>query len=86
MTSVFQSTLTPACLKVLLVEDCAEDAEIIQKLLSENSHREQSIDLTNVVRFSEAIEILSNEVFDVILLDISMPDRPQFNTLFRLQG
>lgn len=84
MTSVFQSTLKPACLKVLLVEDCAEDTEIIHKLLSQSS-LEKSINLTNVVCFSEAIEILKHEIFDVILLDISMADSQQFKTFFRLQ-
>ncbi|MEG4069972.1 PAS domain S-box protein [Microcoleus sp. Pol11C2] len=84
MTSVFESTLTPACLKILLVEDCAEDAELIQELLSE-PQLGQSIDLTNVVRLREAIEILSDKIFDVILLDLSLPDSLKFNTFFRLQ-
>ncbi|MEG4025035.1 PAS domain S-box protein [Microcoleus sp. S13C4] len=84
MTSVFESTLTPACLKILLVEDCAEDAELIQELLSE-PQRGKSIDLTNVVRLREAIEILSDKIFDVILLDLSLPDSLKFNTFFRLQ-
>ncbi len=84
MTSVFESTLTPACLKILLVEDCAEDAELIQELLSD-PQLGQSIDVTNVVRLWEAIEILSDKIFDVILLDISLPDSPKFNTFFRLQ-
>ncbi|MBD2011443.1 PAS domain S-box protein [Microcoleus vaginatus ZQ-A3] len=84
MTSVFESTLTPAGWKILLVEDCAEDAELIQELLSE-PQLGQSIDLTNVVRLREAIEILSDKIFDVILLDLSLPDSPKFNTFFRLQ-
>ncbi|MEG4969455.1 PAS domain S-box protein [Microcoleus sp. B6-A1] len=83
MTSVFESTLTPG-LKILLVEDCAEDAELIQELLSE-PQLGQSIDLTNVVRLREAIEILSDKIFDVILLDLSLPDSLKFNTFFRLQ-
>ncbi|MEG4233154.1 PAS domain S-box protein [Microcoleus sp. Pol11C3] len=84
MTSVFESTLTPACLKVLLVEDCAEDAELIQQLLSERPQA-QSIDLAYVVSLREAIEILSCDIFDVILLGLSLPDSPKFNTFFRLQ-
>ncbi|MEG5063213.1 PAS domain S-box protein [Microcoleus sp. B3-A4] len=83
MTSVFESTLTPG-LKILLVEDCAEDAELIQELLSEGQLG-LSIDVTNVVRLREAIEILSDKIFDVILLDLSLPDSLKFNTFFRLQ-
>ncbi|MEG4419104.1 PAS domain S-box protein [Microcoleus sp. LAD1_D5] len=84
MASVFESTLTPACLKVLLVEDCAEDAELIQELLSE-PRLGQSIELTNVVCMREAREILCGETFDVILLDLSLPDSLKFNTFFRMQ-
>ncbi|MEG4801567.1 PAS domain S-box protein [Microcoleus sp. ARI1-B5] len=84
MKSVFESTLTPACLKVLLVEDCAEDVELIQELLSE-CRLGQLIETTNVVRLREAREILSREIFDVILLDLSLPDSQKFNPLFRLQ-
>ena len=84
MTSVFEPTLTPACLKVLLVEHCAEDAEHFQELLSPR-RLGQSIDLTNVVSLREARDILSCEIFDVILLDLSLPDSPKLNTLFRLQ-
>ncbi|MEG4271745.1 MULTISPECIES: PAS domain S-box protein [unclassified Microcoleus] len=83
MTSVFESTLTLG-LKILLVEDCAEDAEFIQELLSE-PQLGHLIDVTNVFRFREAIEILREQIFDVILLDISLPDSPKFNTFFRLQ-
>ncbi len=84
MTFVFESTLTPGCLKVLLIEDCAEDAELIQELLSEHQLG-QSIETTNVVCLGEAREILSCEVFDVILLDLSLPDSRKFNTFLRLQ-
>ena len=79
-----ESTLTPACLKVLLVEDCAEDAELIQELLLE-SRLEKSIEMTNSVRLQEAIEILKFQVFDLILLDLTLPDSDKLNTLFRLQ-
>lgn len=79
-----ESTLTPACLKVLLVEDCAEDAELIQELLLE-SRLKKSIEMTNSVRLQEAIEILKFQVFDLILLDLTLPDSDKLNTLFRLQ-
>ncbi|MEG4286940.1 PAS domain S-box protein [Microcoleus sp. A006_D1] len=84
MTFVFESNLTPGCLKVLLIEDCAEDAELIQELLSEHQLG-QSIETTNVVCLREAREILSCEVFDVILLDLSLPDSRKFNAFLRLQ-
>ncbi|MGB3265122.1 MAG: PAS domain S-box protein, partial [Microcoleus sp.] len=84
MKSVVEPTLTLATLKILLVEDCAEDAELIQELLSE-SRLNSSIEMTNVACLREAIEILSGEIFDVILLDLTLPDSQKFNTFFRLQ-
>ncbi len=85
MTSVFQSTLTPPCLNLLLVEECAEDAELIQNILLE-SKLNKSIYLTHVLRLREAIENLINQVFDVILLDISLDDSQHFDTFLRLQN
>jgi PAS domain S-box-containing protein len=85
MTSVFQSTLIPAYLNLLLVEDCAEDAELIQNILLESNLR-GSINLTQVLRLREAREDLINPVFDVILLDISVPDSQRFDTFLRLQN
>ena len=84
MTFVFESSLTPGCLKILLVEDCAEDAELIQALLSD-SRLGKSIETTNVVCLREAREILSCQIFDLILLDLSLPDSPKNHTFFRLQ-
>ncbi|WP_228056087.1 PAS domain S-box protein [Microcoleus sp. LEGE 07076] len=84
MKYVVEPTLTLASLKILLVEDCAEDAELIQEMLSE-SRLNSSIETTNAVCLREAIEILSCEIFDVILLDLTLPDSPKFNSLFRLQ-
>lgn len=85
MTSVFQSTLTPPCLNLLLVEECAEDAGLIQNILLE-SQLNKSIYLTHVLRLREAIENLINQVFDVILLDISLDDSQRFDTFLRLQN
>ncbi|MEG3858264.1 PAS domain S-box protein [Microcoleus sp. herbarium12] len=84
MKSAFESILRSGCWKVLLVEDCAEDAELIQELLSYRRVG-QSIETTNVVCLQEAIEILSCQIFDLILLDLSLPDSPKNHTFFRLQ-
>lgn len=84
MTSVFQSTLTPAYLNILLVEDCTEDVEIIQNMLLESNLRE-TIYFTHIIRLQEPIENLIDQVFDVILLAISLPDSQSFDTFLRLQ-
>lgn len=84
MTSALKPTFTHTALKVLLVEDNADDAELIQELLLEN-RGPQSLLLTPVVRLSQALEHLRHETFDVILLDLSLPDSKGFQTVARLQ-
>jgi len=84
MTSTLKSTSTCTELKVLLVEDNPDDAELIQELLLEN-REEQSLLLISVVRLSQALEYLRQETFDAILLDLSLPDSKGFQTVSRLQ-
>ena len=84
MASVLKPTSTRTQLKVLLVEDNLDDAEIIQELLLEN-RAAQSLLLTSVVRLSQALEYLRQQTFDAILLDLSLPDSQGFQTVSRLQ-
>lgn len=84
MTSVFQSTLIPPHLNILLVEDCTEDVEIIQNMLLESNLR-GNINFTHVIRLQEPIENLIDQVFDVILLAISLSDSQSFDTFLKLQ-
>ncbi|OCQ94328.1 histidine kinase [Oscillatoriales cyanobacterium USR001] len=84
MTSMIKPTSTRAELKVLLVEDNLDDAEMIQELLLTN-RGSQALLLTPVVRLSQALEYLRQETFDAILLDLSLPDSQGFQTVARLQ-
>lgn len=70
-------------LKILLIEDNLEDAELIEELLLEPSII-ASARITKVTRLKEAIEALNQEIFDVILLDLSLPDSQGFDTLSRV--
>ncbi|WP_341732021.1 PAS domain-containing protein [Microcoleus sp. EPA2] len=85
MISVFNSTFIPAYLNVLLVEDSAEYGELIQNMLLESNLR-GSINFTHVIGLQEAIENLIDRVFDVILLDISLPDSQRFDAFLNLQN
>jgi PAS domain S-box-containing protein len=84
MASAIKPTSTRTELKVLLVEDNLDDAEIIQEFLLEN-RGVHSLVLTSVIRLSEALECLRQETFDAILLDLSLPDSQGFQTVSRLQ-
>jgi two-component system cell cycle response regulator len=70
-------------LKVLLVEDNKLDAQLTQDLLAKESN--QSFDLVHVGGLSEALPRLSRESFDVVLLDLSLPDGHGLDTLGQVQ-
>jgi CheY-like chemotaxis protein len=84
MKAVFNLAVPPTCFKVLLVEDNPQEAELIEDLLSEISGK-QRILLTKVERLSEAQERLHQETFDIILLDLSLPDSRGIETVARVQ-
>lgn len=69
--------------RVLLVEDNLGDARLAQEMLSESTDFE--VDVTCVGRLNQAVEILSNQSFDVVLLDLSLPDSTKLEGLQRLQ-
>ena len=59
-------------IKILLVEDNLGDARLIKEMLSESTT--VRFGLAHVKRLSEARESLSMEGFDIIVLDLSLPD------------
>ena len=70
-----------AAIRVLLVEDNPGDARLVEILLSEVAAPRFGI--THAERLDEAIEHLSDTEFDVILLDLSLPDSGGLETLSR---
>jgi PAS domain S-box-containing protein len=65
-------------IKVLLVEDNPGDVFLLQEFLKEVTT--VVVDLIPVERLSEAIDYLAKEIFDVILLDLSLPDSQGLET------
>ncbi len=66
-------------IKVLLVEDNAGDARLIQEALMESEATLFSF--THVQRFSDALTRLSEESYDAVLLDLGLPDSHGLDTL-----
>ena len=58
--------------RLLLVEDSADDAELIRTKLAKSERI--NVDVTHVDRLGKALERLSGDDFDVVLLDFSLPD------------
>lgn len=67
--------------KILLIEDSKEDAIIIREMLNDNS--KHSFQLTHVSKLKTGFEKLFQESFDVLLLDLNLPDSWGFDTFIR---
>ena len=65
-------------IKILLVEDNPGDARLLQIALDEAGTNQFA--LTHAKRHDEALRYLEDEGFDVVLLDLSLPDSQGLNT------
>jgi PAS domain S-box-containing protein len=71
-------------LKVLLVEDNIKEAKLFEEFLSEA--RRIHFELTCVQRLDETLRLLEQNSFDVILLDLSLPDSQGLETVESLRS
>jgi two-component system cell cycle sensor histidine kinase/response regulator CckA len=69
-------------IRVLLVEDNPGDARLVQETLAEVDS--PKFELTHVERLSQARQRLAEEQFDVVLLDLVLPDKPRMGSLIEI--
>lgn len=67
-------------IKILLIEDSMEDAIIIREMLKETSN---TFEMKHVDRLKAGFENLFKDSFDVLLLDLNLPDSWGFDTFIR---
>jgi len=70
-------------MKVLCVEDDEKDSILLSRMLH---HPSIAAQMVCAERLSEAQERLTQETFDVILLDLSLPDAKGINTVKRMRA
>ncbi|NJN59212.1 MAG: response regulator [Leptolyngbyaceae cyanobacterium SL_5_9] len=70
-------------LKVLLVEDNSGDARLLQESLANIS---APVTLVHVEMLGEGVQQMQQENFDVVLLDLSLPDSQGLDTLLQAQA
>ena len=74
--------MTQQRLKILFVEDNPGDVLLLNEVLK----REQlSFELVNVPELRAAVDILSKDSFDLILLDLSLPDSQGVDTILEVK-
>ena len=69
-------------IKILLIEDNPGDAYLIEDNLEEFA--DFSYELKSVGTLTEALKILKKQPFDIIVLDLGLPDSDGVNTFFRI--
>ncbi|HKJ32550.1 MAG TPA: PAS domain S-box protein [Balneolales bacterium] len=68
---------------ILLIEDNPGDARLIEVYLNEHAHV-GDYEITNVKRLSEGLELLNQHPFNIILLDLSLPDSQGLSTFKKI--
>ena len=66
-------------IKVLLIEDNPGDARLIREALSDSDIL--NFELKWVDQLETGIELITKDVFDVVLLDLSLPDSHGMETI-----
>ena len=69
-------------MKIMLIEDSAEDAELIQKMLDDFGYNDV---VKRADRLSSGLKLLNEDFFDVGLLDLGLPDGVGLNALAQIR-
>ncbi|MHA2297129.1 MAG: PAS domain S-box protein [Candidatus Hodarchaeales archaeon] len=69
-------------IKILIIEDNPGDIELIREMLQ--AELQDGFSLSNETRLKKGIESLKENDYDVILLDLLLPDSTGFDTLVKL--
>ncbi len=75
--------MTSSSIRVLLVEDSPSDAQLLEEHLSLVGF--DQFEVTRVERLDAALQQMRSRPFDVILLDLSLPDSSGHDTFLRAQ-
>jgi PAS domain S-box-containing protein len=67
--------------RVLIVEDNFDDVTLIKELLSES---DSHFELENVETLEETLDYLNNRSYDILLLDLGLPDSEGLDTFFKV--
>ena len=66
--------------RALLIEDNPGDARLIQEMLRDAGLGHAAVELAHADRLALGLEHLTNQVTDLVLLDLTLPDSQGFDT------
>src|SRR5678816_2352470 len=70
-------------IRVLLIEDTLSDAQILQRMLAKS--RMPLFEVSHVTELNTGVKRLEQEHFDVVLLDLGLPDSTGATAVARLR-
>ena len=73
--------LIRSSMKILLIEDNPGDARLVKEMLYEEGAK---VNLDCAARLEEGLKQLKDKVYDIILLDLNLPDSNGFETFLEL--
>lgn len=73
----------PAVLSIMLIEDSDEDAQLVREMLDDRGY---DYVLKRTDRLSSGLRLLEEEFFDVLLLDLGLPDSAGFDALTQIRN
>ena len=73
----------PDVLRILLIEDSDEDAQLVREMLDDRGY---DYVLKRTDRLSSGLRLLEEEFFDVLLLDLGLPDSAGFDALTQIRN
>ena len=79
------TTPSSGSLKILLVEDSSTSAMLVHNVLEGGDDVHGKFALTHCKTLGEAVKCLKKEEFDLILLDLTLPDSSGLETLSRMR-
>jgi diguanylate cyclase (GGDEF)-like protein len=74
--------LVSGAIRLLVIEDDADDVYLIKEYLKEDMHRQYAV--VHAANLASALDLLKHKPFDLILLDLGLPDAEGFESLNRL--
>src|SRR5271169_2235532 len=77
------SAMKNANINVLAIEDNADDAELIRRMLVKVS--EPSFTFVQALRLSDGLQVLRESSVDIVLLDLKLPDSDGMDSVIEIR-